>query len=149
MDAEDAAQETFIRAFLHKDKFSPDRAVRPWLLTVARHLCLDRIRAAKRMEPFDSPHLNIASDDPSPHDALSQKQQLALIQELMATLPEGQREAVMLADAEDLSYQETADVLEVPIGTVMTWLHRGRARLKDLIIKKQKQHSRIFSVKGA
>ncbi len=147
-DAEDLAQETFIRAFLHREKFTPDRAILPWLLTVARHLCIDKVRGARHTADIDDAAVQAASNEPGPDAALSQKQQAALLQELMMSLPEGQREALMLADVEELSYQETADVLQVPIGTVMTWLHRGRSRLKELFVKKQLRRPALFAVKG-
>lgn len=137
-DAEDVAQEAFIRAFVHKDKFDPKRSVLPWLLTVARNLCIDKLREKKPLISFDVSASDAASNELFPDEILSEKQQLFLLTQLLQSLPEGQREAVMLTDVEELSYRETADVLQVPLGTVMTWLHRGRARLRDLFIKRQK-----------
>ena len=147
-DAEDLAQETFIRAFLHKEKFQPDRPVLPWLLTVARNLCIDKVRSRRYTAPIDDAAVQAVSKDPGPDTEMGRKQQAALLSELMQSLPEGQREALMLTDVEELSYQETADVLNVPIGTVMTWLHRGRAKLKDLFVRREKQAEHRFFTEG-
>ena len=147
-DAEDFAQETFIRAFLHKEKFQQDRPVLPWLLTVARNLCIDKVRGRRYTASIDDTAVQVASNEPGPDAEIHRKQQAALLSEMMQSLPEGQREALMLTDVEDLTYQETADVLDVPIGTVMTWLHRGRAKLKETFVRREKQTEHRFFIEG-
>jgi RNA polymerase sigma-70 factor (ECF subfamily) len=150
-EAEDIAQETFIRAFLNKEKFDPNRAVLPWLFTVARNLCIDRIRQTRRETPFESASadglMEPAADGPAPEDVISDRQLLGMVEETLQSLPEGRREALMLVDVEGMSYQETADILKVPIGTVMTWLHRGRERLRELLAKRQNRVQKRLSDK--
>ncbi len=134
-DAEDLAQETFIKAFMNRAKFNPDRPLLPWLMTIARNLCIDRLRKkTPDLLPPDSP-VTAVDNSPSVEDELSVKQDLSQLARALEKLPEGQREAISLCYVDGLSYQETAEVLDVPIGTVMTWLHRGRAKLRELVNK--------------
>jgi RNA polymerase sigma-70 factor (ECF subfamily) len=128
-DAEDLAQDTFVRAFVHFDRFDPERPVLPWLVAIARRLCLDLLRRRKvstRVETMP------VSDQltPSPEDEASFREQLSRLDRALADLGEGPREAIILFHIEEMSYRDIAAALEVPMGTVMTWLHRGRAQLK-------------------
>jgi len=128
-DAEDLAQDTFVRAFVHFERFDPERPVLPWLIAIARRLCLDVLRRRKvstRLEtmPAGEP------PTPSPEGEASFREQLSRLDRAIADLDEGPREAIMLFHMEELSYRDIAAALEVPMGTVMTWLHRGRAQLK-------------------
>ncbi len=132
-DAEDAAQETFVKAFLNRRRFDPARPLLPWLLTIARRLCIDRSRrrGPRFHDLLDDERL--ADDGIPADDRLDQKETVSLLSKALDTLPEGQREAVVLHHVEGLAYKEVAEVLEVPMGTVMTWLHRGRARLEACV----------------
>lgn len=130
-DAEDMAQETFVRAFVHRERFDPNRPLLPWLLTIARRLCLDRLRARKRAPSTEAESAEVQDPGMFADDQLGAKQELALLDRALRKLPEGQREAIVHHHVDGLSYQEVASLLDVPIGTVMTWLHRGRARLKE------------------
>lgn len=127
--AEDLAQETFVRAFVHFDRFDPERPLLPWLLAIARRLCLDLLRRERLMPTaMELP----ASIDPAPgpERQAALNEELSRLERALAGLDEGPREAILLFHLEGLSYRDIAAALEVPIGTVMTWLHRGRARLK-------------------
>jgi RNA polymerase sigma-70 factor (ECF subfamily) len=104
-DAEDLAQDTFVRAFVHFERFDPERPVLPWLIAIARRLCLDLLRRRKVMARVET-------------------------QPVLDGLDEGPRMAIVLFHIEEMSYRDIAAALEVPMGTVMTWLHRGRAQLK-------------------
>ena len=127
-DARDAAQEVFIRAFVRRDQYSPDRSVLPWLMTIARNLCIDRLRKKRFESPIEhnsEPRCEAATAEAQ----LSTRQSIDLVQQQLSKLPEGQREAIVLHHVEGLAYKEISDVLNVPQGTVMTWLHRGRKSL--------------------
>ena len=132
-DAEDTAQETFVRAFLNRARFDPARPLLPWLLTIARRLCIDRNRSRKPRFHDELDHERLAEDGPSADERLHQKEILSALSKALDTLPEGQREAVVLHHVDGLAYKEIAQILEVPMGTVMTWLHRGRARLQACV----------------
>ena len=132
-DAEDAAQETFVRAFVHRERFDPDRPLLPWLFTIARRQCIDRRR---KHQPELGVELELEAD-PDPRSnaeaVVVARQEMEGLAQALAGLPAGQREAVVLFHVEGLSYEQIATVLEVPPGTVMTWLHRGRGRLKQAL----------------
>ena len=132
-DAQDLAQETFVRAFVNREQFDPARPIRPWLLTIARNLCIDRLRSSEQRQRSE-PDMSVFPDRTiSAEQEVAGRQQLALLRRGLAELPEGQREAIAMYHRDGLSYREMSEVLGVPIGTVMTWLHRGRKRLRELI----------------
>jgi RNA polymerase sigma-70 factor (ECF subfamily) len=128
-EAEDLAQDTFVRAFVHFERFDPERPVLPWLIAIARRLCLDVLRrrkvtvALEAMPPSDQKL-------PSPEREASAREELRHLDRALDELGEGPREAIILFHIEQMSYRDIAAALEVPVGTVMTWLHRGRAQLK-------------------
>ncbi len=132
-DAQDAAQETFLKAFLHRDSFQRDRAVLPWLFTIARRLCIDRIRARKREHVSVDGSLEAVDSSSDVEREMSARQEIGLLAGFLDDLPDQHREAVALYHFNGLSYREMSDVMEAPIGTVMTWLHRGRAGLRKLM----------------
>ena len=128
-DAEDIAQDTFVRAFVHFERFDPARPLLPWLIAIARRLCLDLLRRRKVMaRPDAMPEIGRAV--PSPEREASLREELSRLERALAGLDEGPREAIVLFHIEGMSYRDIAAALEVPMGTVMTWLHRGRTQLK-------------------
>jgi RNA polymerase sigma-70 factor, ECF subfamily len=144
-EAEEVAQDTFIKAFTHLRDFDNSRPLGPWLYVIARRQCLDRLRRRK----FEGPSLDAQTDDGSTIDvrddstedpATAIDAQTAL--EHLLQLDEGPREALALFHLHELSYQEIAESLDVPIGTVMTWIHRGRQRLKDALTDPKTHASR-------
>ena len=127
-DAEDLVQETFLRAYRAFDGYEPGTNARAWLYTILFRARTDAFRRAGR-----SPKLvEMVGDGPSPPptqeaaiDAGSEQ-----IAKALEGLPETFRSAVVLRDLEDFSYDEIARILDVPIGTVMSRIHRGRALLR-------------------
>lgn len=130
--AEDLTQETFIRAFVHFDRFDPGRPLLPWLLAIARRLCLDLLRREKVMARVETIPVT-GEPRPSPERHASLREQVSRLERALADLEEGPRAAIFLFHLEELTYRDIAAALEVPIGTVMTWLHRGRAQLKQAL----------------
>jgi RNA polymerase sigma-70 factor, ECF subfamily len=131
-EAEDLAQDTFVRAFVHFERFDPERPVLPWLIAIARRLCLDVLRRRKVSAMADALPLS-APPRPSPESEAAVREQLSHLDRALADLDDGPKEAVILFHIEGLSYRDIAAALEVPMGTVMTWLHRGRAQLKQAL----------------
>jgi len=128
-DAEDLAQDTFVRAFVHFERFDPERPLLPWLIAIARRLCLDLFRRRKvkaRVETLP----DTGPPAPGPEGEASLREQLSRLERALDDLGEGPRVAIVLFHIEEMSYRDIAAALEVPMGTVMTWLHRGRAQLK-------------------
>jgi RNA polymerase sigma-70 factor (ECF subfamily) len=132
-DAEDLAQETFVRAFVHRERFDSTRPLKPWLLTIARNLCIDRLRSHEQRHGAETDVIAIADRSAGAEQAVATRQELELLARGLEQLAEGPREAIALYHLEQLSYREMSEVLGVPIGTVMTWLYRGRKRLRELI----------------
>jgi RNA polymerase sigma-70 factor (ECF subfamily) len=132
-DAEDLAQETFLRAFVHRERFDPERHLLPWLLTIARHRCIDHLRSRDQRQRPEPDMSTVADRAAGIEQTVASRQQLRLLARALEELAEGPREAVVLYHLDGLSYRELSEVLDVPIGTVMTWLHRGRKRLREAI----------------
>jgi RNA polymerase sigma-70 factor, ECF subfamily len=131
-DAEDLAQDTFVRAFVHFERFDPQRPVLPWLIAIARRLCLDMLRRRKVMGRVETMPVSGPSA-PGPEGEASRREQLWRLERALDDLDDGPREAIVLFHIEGMSYRDIATALEVPMGTVMTWLHRGRAQLKKAV----------------
>jgi RNA polymerase sigma-70 factor, ECF subfamily len=131
-DAEDLAQDTLVRAFVHFERFDPKRPVLPWLIAIARRLCLDLLRRRKVMAKVETMPVS-GPPAPGPEGEASLREQLGRLERALDDLGEGPREAIVLFHIEGMSYRDIAAALEVPMGTVMTWLHRGRAQLKQAV----------------
>jgi RNA polymerase sigma-70 factor (ECF subfamily) len=138
-DARDAAQEAFARAFAALASYDPAQPFAPWVLRIARNHCLDVLR--RRLPAAQQVELDAASEtgatrelaDPEAKrgdDALERRELADALEQAVANLPPRYREVVQLFHVEHLSYRDIAAVLDVPIGTVMTWLHRARAQLR-------------------
>lgn len=129
-DAEDLVQETFLRAYRAFDGFTPGSNIRAWLYTILHRVRTDAFRRSRR-----SPQTVEMADEgpavPPPQDALAQGGED--LERALASLPDVFRNAVVLRDVEDMSYQEIARILDVPIGTVMSRIHRGRALLRTAL----------------
>jgi RNA polymerase sigma-70 factor, ECF subfamily len=139
-EARDAAQETFVRAYAAIATYDAGQPFGPWILRIARNHCLDvlrrRVPDAQRLEldaaPEDgAPERDLADPAAARGDDLMERQQLAsTLEKAVSALPPNYREVVHLFHVEHMSYKEIAAAMDVPIGTVMTWLHRARGRLK-------------------
>jgi RNA polymerase sigma-70 factor (ECF subfamily) len=129
-DAEDLAQETYLRAFRAFHLFVPGTNIRAWLFTILYRVRADHFRKAAR-----SPRtVELVHEGPAvapPQDQLARGQEEVL--RALDRLPEPFRAAVVLRDMQDFSYDEIASILEVPIGTVMSRIHRGRALLRGML----------------
>ncbi len=132
----DGAQRALERIVRRIGSFDPAKgSFRSWALTVAHNACRDRLRRRgleRRTFDADGDEKAAASAGPAPGPeriALARLEASALAKAL-ETLPEGMRSAIVLFHVHGSSYEEIATTLEVPKGTVMTWLHRGRKRLR-------------------
>jgi len=139
-DAEDAVQECFLRAFKHFDSYRGP-AMKPWLFAILRNVCraeYARRKTAPTTAIEDMPES--AEQAPLWHEAQETPEAQILrrwdsdtIRRLVAALAEPFRETFVLREIQNLSYREIADVLDVPIGTVMSRLSRGRALLQKAL----------------
>jgi RNA polymerase sigma-70 factor, ECF subfamily len=128
-DAEDVVQDTMMQALKSFHRFQPGTNCRAWLTTILQRVVSNRRRAAGRSIVVDDPEDRIAQTvpfvPPVPQE-LSDELVLAALRRLPTTF----QEVILLCDIEDLSYKEAAEALAIPIGTVMSRLHRGRAQLR-------------------
>jgi RNA polymerase sigma-70 factor (ECF subfamily) len=133
-DAEDLVQDTLVRAYRAIDRFDGAHP-RAWLLTILRHTHLNRVRVRRPdlLRDGDSVERSLEVSGPSAasaEDVVVGEMFEAVVGEALAALPDKHRTVVELVDIQGLSYQEAADVLGVPRGTVMSRLHRARARIR-------------------
>jgi RNA polymerase sigma-70 factor (ECF subfamily) len=140
-DAEDLTQEIFLRVFRSLEKFNRDADFSTWLSSVARNHCIDHYRASKRerevlVEDLVAFDLAPASSG-NPHRALEERDRRSFVRRGLEMLPEKLREAVVLRDLQGLSYQEMADRLHLPEGTVKSRINRGREELARLLLRAQ------------
>ena len=128
-DAEDVVQEAALRAFRYFRTFSGGNG-RAWFLRIVRHICYDRYGHDMKWggDAFDEE--KHTAPQLTPEMLLLHEENVSLIEEAMGELPARFRELLVLRELEGLSYQEVADVLRIPIGTVMSRLSRARGALR-------------------
>jgi len=129
--AEDAAQETFIRAWSNLGSFRVDASLRNWLYRIALNIATDMLRKEKRILPGDLEDFYLPDPQLGPEGTYIQTEQTALVQKAISSLPEASRAVLVLKEYGELSYREIADALDIPIGTVMSRLNYARRLLKE------------------
>jgi RNA polymerase sigma-70 factor (ECF subfamily) len=139
-EAEDLAQEIFLKIFKSLDTFDRRANFQTWLISVSRNLCIDHYRSVRKEREtidrdVDANALAPASNDAGPIAVLEQRDRVVLLRQALAALPESLRTAVLLRDIQELSYQEIADRLRLPEGTVKSRINRGRTELARQIRK--------------
>lgn len=142
--AEDMAQETFLRAWMKLATYRPEFRLRNWLYRIAMNASVDALRR-RREETVDEQILDeLPGQAASPETVLMEKEQAALVQQALKSLPEVSRSVLVLREYGDLTYQEIAQVLNIPIGTVMSRLNSARAllreTLKGLVLKTENEY---------
>ncbi len=131
-DAEDSVQEAYLRAYKAFGQFRGDGDGRAWLLTIVRNVCYTRLRKNQKAdlhEEFDESLHGAGEDRAEAAERLRGEVGAELLREALAMLPEKMREMIILHDLEGLPYREIADVVGIPLGTVMSRLARARERL--------------------
>ncbi|MCM3603297.1 RNA polymerase sigma factor SigW [Robertmurraya korlensis] len=138
-EAEDMAQEAFIRAYINISSFNIDLKFSTWLYRIATNLCIDRIRKKKPDYYLDAEvsgtdgltmYSQIASDSILPEDEIENLELQETIQREITKLPEKYRSVIVLKYIEELSLNEISEILDIPLGTVKTRIHRGREALR-------------------
>ncbi|MEM8861835.1 MAG: sigma-70 family RNA polymerase sigma factor [Chloroflexota bacterium] len=135
-EAEDLAQETFIRAWQNLAKFRGDAQFKTWLYRIATNLCYNRLPGLKRelaaLDPDDS--IVISDRAPRAEQQMIQADEQAQLKEMIESLPESYRLLIILRHVNELSYAEISQVTDLPIGTVKTGIFRARKMLKERLI---------------
>jgi RNA polymerase sigma-70 factor (ECF subfamily) len=140
-DAEDLVQDTYLKAFRAEGTFAPGTNLRAWLFTILHNTARNRARdRARDTVTADSEKVDLAADQPTydrsaivatPETLLMRDTLAPELQSALDSLPEAFRQAVWLRDVEEFSYAEIADILNVPSGTVMSRISRGRRMLLE------------------
>jgi RNA polymerase sigma-70 factor (ECF subfamily) len=129
--AEDAAQETFIRAWQNLSSYRPQTPLRNWLYRIAFNAGMDILRKQKRILPDDIEDLSLHDERPGPESQVSDQERTRLVQKAILSLPDASRAVLVLREYEGLSYQEISSTLDIPVGTVMSRLNYARKLLKS------------------
>lgn len=139
-EAEDIAQEAFIRAYVNIKSFNQDLKFSTWLFRIATNLCIDRIRKKKPDYYLDAEvsgtdgltmYSQLSSNSPLPENELESLELQETVQNEILKLPEKYRSVIVLKYMEELSLNEISEILDMPLGTVKTRIHRGREALRQ------------------
>jgi RNA polymerase sigma-70 factor (ECF subfamily) len=145
-EAEDLVQDTYARAFRSWQQFTPGTNLRAWLLRILTNLNIDRGRRIQRSpetQPleegdyflYNKLESTIGNENPAEERVIERLSQNAVV-EALAEVPHDFRDVLVLVDIGEFSYAEAAQILDIPIGTVMSRLHRGRRALKQRLAEK-------------
>ena len=150
-DAEDLVQETYARAFRSWRSFTPGTNLRAWLLRILTNLNIDRGRRRQRapdMQPLEEGDYFLynkleesAGDGTVEEERVAERLSQDDIVEALSAVPHDFRDVVVLVDLGDFSYQDAAQILDIPVGTVMSRLHRGRRILKTRLAEEAVEKS--------
>lgn len=131
--AEDAAQDCFIRLWNNASSWQPTGKIKSWLLRIAHNLCIDEIRSFKSYDPIEDHEFRLASVEPDPHQALQRLQDSKEVKDALAQLPERQRMAITLVHYSECPQAEAASIMGVSVDAVESLLARGKRGLKEIL----------------
>jgi RNA polymerase sigma-70 factor (ECF subfamily) len=152
-EAEDLTQDVFLKIFKSLNTFDRRANFQTWLISVSRNLCIDHYRSVRKEREtinrdVDPGDLSPVSASVSPHAQLELRDRVTLLRQALSKLAPTLRTAVMMRDIQELSYQEIADRLELPEGTVKSRINRGRTELARQIQILRQQQDAIRGVTG-
>ncbi|MEO8257395.1 MAG: sigma-70 family RNA polymerase sigma factor [Acidobacteriota bacterium] len=132
--AEDLAQDIFLKIFKSLNTFDRRANFQTWLISVSRNLCIDHYRSVRKEREtidrdVDPNELSPASHEISPMAHLEQRDRVVLLRHALSELPDTLKTAVLMRDIQEMTYQEIADRLHLPEGTVKSRINRGRTEL--------------------
>lgn len=135
--ADDLVQETLSKALKYSTQLRDPKARDAWLFTILANCFRDHFRKTREMDDIDDIEI---SHDTTPETESSRAEIVNMVRAAIARLPQGQRQVVTLVDLEGFSYVEVSQVLDVPIGTVMSRLCRARNAMKDMLLPEMQQN---------
>ncbi|MEM9406391.1 MAG: sigma-70 family RNA polymerase sigma factor [Acidobacteriota bacterium] len=149
-DAEDLVQETYLKAYKYYDKFQEGTNFKAWLFKILKNTFINRYRKLQQQpiqnafseieDAFESQVSEEVGRIPSPEEEVLADVLDEHVQRALDELPEDYRMVIMLADIEGFAYKEIASILEIPVGTVMSRLYRGRRLLESVMLKYAREH---------
>jgi RNA polymerase sigma-70 factor (ECF subfamily) len=144
--AEDLAQETFVKVFNNLEKYNPKYKFSSWIFKIGSNLAIDTLRKkepktvsldgsryARTDDEVAATRISVASHDEDPEQLLLAKELGAEIESAIGSLRAEYRTAILLRHVEGRAYEEIAEIMEVPLGTVKTYIHRARSELRELL----------------
>ncbi|MGG1519944.1 RNA polymerase sigma factor SigW [Paenibacillus oryzisoli] len=149
-EAEDAVQETFLRVYTNLHRYDENQKFSTWIFRIGTNLCIDKLRRRRNTYSLDAEmsdgegadfYAMLPSDDDTPEEQLIVSETQAQIHRAIASLPEKYKSVVVLRYLHDMSLQEISDVLDMPVTTIKTRVHRGREYLR----KKLEQEEEFVS----
>lgn len=144
-DALDCAQETMLRAFRAFESFRRDAQFSTWITKIAMNVCVDALRKRKDALSLDALReetgYDVADERKNVYAALEEKERKRLLRKALSQIPADMRQMIVLRDMQGMSYDEIAEALDMPLGTVKSRLNRAREKL-CVILKKS---SELFS----
>jgi RNA polymerase sigma-70 factor (ECF subfamily) len=154
-DAEDLVQETYLKAYRHYDKFEEGTNLKAWLFKILKNTFINSYRRKQQEPPkndfsdiedsFESQVSEEAQRSLNPEDELLENVLDEDVQRALDDLPADYRMVILLADLEGFSYKEIAQILDVPVGTVMSRLYRGRRMLERAMLEYAREHGYLRS----
>lgn len=144
-EAEDVTQEAFLRVYRNLDRYDEGLKFSTWIYRIATNLCIDRLRKRKATYSLDAESVDhegldgyavIPSDDRTPESEMLLTETQRIVREAIETLPAKYKSVMVLRYLHDLSLQEIGEVLDMPVTTVKTRVHRGREFLRKKLERK-------------
>lgn len=132
-DADDLLQETFVKVYIHLDRYRPDYTFGQWVYTIARNTFIDFIRKRQDDLSIDDRFTAPASTAPNPEESVINRQQRSQIEQYLDRLAPRYRRLIVLRFFDGFSYEEIAAKLSLPLGTVKTQIHRAREQMCRMI----------------
>lgn len=137
-EAEDLTQDTFLRAYSHRDSLRDPNAVRGWLYRIATHICLDRLRQRVVQVSIDGEEgerkvASVASEMPSALEVTERDETGACVQRCLDFLSDSYRAVILLHEGHSLTVPEIAELLGESVGTIKIRLHRARRKLQEIM----------------
>ncbi|MBU0500433.1 MAG: RNA polymerase sigma factor [Gammaproteobacteria bacterium] len=133
--AEDLAQEALSKAMAKSDHLRDLDSMESWLFSILSNCLNDHYRRHREFHDIDEVEERHLTDEATPDDQYRQSEMVSRVRRAIAQLPVGQRQVLTLVDLEQLSYLDVAQILDVPVGTVMSRLSRARLALKEQLLK--------------
>ncbi|MGD8496601.1 MAG: sigma-70 family RNA polymerase sigma factor [Gemmatimonadales bacterium] len=142
--AEDLAQEAFVRTFNNLDRYDPSYKFSSWLFKIAYNLTVDHLRRrelktisihgapdAVTADQQEATSVTLESEEEAPDDRLESLELAGELERAIATLRDDYRTAILLRHVEGRAYEEIAEIMDIPLGTVKTYIFRARRQLRD------------------
>ena len=153
-EAEDLTQDIFLKIFKALNTFDRRANFQTWIISISRNLCIDHYRSVRKerqtiAREVDTTDLQPASRERTPYALAEHRDLRAQLKQALETLPSTLRTAVVLRDLQELSYQEIADQLQLPEGTVKSRINRGRLELARQLKRMQDKQPMVRRRRGA